>query len=35
MIKGSKPLENVQVDLVHGHKGKNNNWPGCTKEFVK
>lgn len=31
MIDGDIPLK---VEIVEGRKGKNDNWPGCTKQFV-
>lgn len=29
-----KAEKEVTVDPEHGRKGKNGNWPGCTKEFA-
>ncbi len=35
MIEGDTASDEVKISLEHGRKGKNGNWPGCTKSFVK
>jgi hypothetical protein len=35
MIDKPEAANDVEVDTVYGHAGKNGNWPGCTTEFVK
>lgn len=32
-INADKPAD-VNIDPEHGRKGKNENWPGCTKAYV-
>lgn len=34
MIDGNKPQHDVNAHPESGRKGKNDNWPGCTKDFV-
>lgn len=34
MIEGSE-AHTVNMTAEHGRRGKNDNYPGCTKEFVK
>ncbi len=31
-VKGQTPK--APTDITHGSRGKNDNWPGCTEEFV-
>jgi len=33
-VKGQEAINNIQTDNDHGCRGKNDNWPGCTEEFV-
>jgi len=34
MRKDGKADVKKKPDPDHGRKGKNDNWPGCTEEFV-
>lgn len=34
MIEGDKPAPRVEQTPGVGRKGRNDNWPGCTKKFV-
>jgi len=33
-LENGKPKKDIIIDKEHGRKGKNDNWPGCTAEFV-
>ena len=33
-VKGNKARPNLNKHPEYGRKGKNENWPGCTEEFV-